>query len=68
MKTNMTSALLFELARLFRDEADAIHQPYAWPPRPAMTEEEKREVMRLDATAARIAYRARLRAYEEGAL
>jgi hypothetical protein len=64
----VNSELLYELAGVFRNEADAIRQPYAWPPRAPMTEDERREVMRLEATAASIAYRARRAAYEEGAL
>lgn len=61
----MTSKLLYELANLFRTEADAIVQQYAWPPRPRLTDAELREVKRLDATAASIRYRGDVAAYEE---
>jgi hypothetical protein len=61
----VTFALLYELANLFMAEADAITQPYAWPPRPDLTPEERREVDRLIVTSRRIAYRAACAAYEE---
>lgn len=62
----MTSSLLYELAQVFRDEADAIVQPYAWPPRASLTDDERREVERLRVTASRIRYRGDVAAYEEG--
>lgn len=62
----MRSELLYELAILFQHEQDAITQPYAWPPRPPLTEEERREADRLYVTGRRIGYRAQCAAYEEG--
>ena len=53
----MTAAFLDELARLFRAEADGIADSYAWPPRGPLTDEERFEIQRLDATANRIHYR-----------
>ncbi len=61
----MTATLLYELANLFLVEADAITQPYAWPPRPDLTTDKRREVDRLVVTSRRIAYRAACAAYEE---
>ena len=61
----MRAELLYELARLFQHEEDAIVQPYAWPPRAPLTPEERREADRLRVTASRIAYRAAEAAYEE---
>ncbi len=54
----MTRELLLELACLFRQEADGITQPYAWPPRESIDDAERSEVNRLVVTASRIAYRA----------
>lgn len=54
----MTPTLLDELARLFRTEADGICDSYGWPPRGPLSDDERNEVQRLDATAARIHYRA----------
>lgn len=54
----MKRDLMIEVARLFLLEADAIAQPYAWPPRAPLTAEERLERDRLDVTAKRIFYRA----------
>lgn len=62
----MNHALLSELTLLFSHEADAIAQPYAWPPRPPLSVEELSEVERLRVTARAIRYRADVAAYEEG--
>lgn len=61
----MNSELLWELSALFSSEADAIVQPYAWPPRSPLSDDERTEVERLRVTAARIRYRARCAEYEE---
>lgn len=60
----MTSSLLFALARLYRAEADRIQQPHAWPPR-VLSDEQRREVRRLDAMSARSYYQGHVAAYEE---
>lgn len=60
----MTPALLHELAWLFRREADAIQDQYAWPPK-VLTDDERRERDRLDACSRGLAYRARVAEYEE---
>jgi hypothetical protein len=57
--------LLHELANVVRTDIDGITQPYAWPPRAPLTNEERREVDRLEATARRIRYRAYCAEYEE---
>lgn len=61
----MKAKLLYELANLFRVEADAITQPFAWPPRRTLSDAERREVQRLDVTASAIRYRGDVAAYEE---
>ncbi len=43
--------MLAQLAWLFHAEADGIVRPYEWPPRPAMTADERAEVDRLARTA-----------------
>lgn len=62
----MTPELLDELAYLFRNEADAIVQPYTWPPRSPLTADERREVERLRVSASAIRYRANVARYERG--
>lgn len=54
----LSSAQFYELADLFARQADAIAQPYAWPPRVPMTAEEVAEVELPTVTSRRIAYRA----------
>ena len=61
----MTSDLLHELANLVRTEADGITQSYAWPPRGPLSDEERHELRRLDATERAIRYRANVATYEE---
>jgi len=61
----MKASLLRELEWLFRLEADAITQPYAWTPRSPLSDEERREVDRLHATGAAIRYRGNVAEYEE---
>ncbi len=60
----MTSKLLHELAFLFRLEADTIVDQYAWPPRPPLSDDELREVRRLDACSRALNYRGNVAAYE----
>jgi hypothetical protein len=60
----VTAALLFELAFLFRKEAEGIADAYAWPPR-TLTDDELREVNRLSVTASSLRYRGAVAAYEE---
>jgi hypothetical protein len=60
------SALLWELYAVFRAEVDGIAQPYAWPPRGPLSDDELREVNRLEACMRGIAYRAHVAEYEEG--
>jgi hypothetical protein len=60
------SEFLWELYGVFRAEQDAITQQYAWPPRGPLSDEELREVNRLEACMRAIAYRAHLAEYEEG--
>lgn len=62
----MRADLLAELSLIFCMEAEAIVQPYAWPPRPPLTDEERREVDRLRVTASSIRYRANVALLEEG--
>lgn len=61
----MTSALLWDLYRVYRSESEAITQDYAWPPRGPLTDDELREVNRLEACMRGIAYRAHVAEYEE---
>jgi hypothetical protein len=61
----VTSALLWELYCVFRAEQDAITKQYAWPPRGPLSDEELREVNRLEACMRGIAYRAHVAEYEE---
>lgn len=65
MRARFTSALLHDLANVVRADADAIQQPYAWPPRAPLSEDERVELRRLDATERAIRYRAHVAEYEE---
>ena len=53
------AVLLEEVACVAQRDADAIRDSYRWPPRPPLTNEERREVDRLDALSRRLFYRAR---------
>lgn len=64
MTVGITSGLLFDLARLFRKESEALTYPYAWPPK-VTTAEETKESMRLLVTSWSISYRAVLAKYTE---
>lgn len=55
----MTGKMLAQLAQVFWAEAEAIVDAYGWPARAPLTDEELREVHRLRALSARLAYRAR---------
>jgi hypothetical protein len=50
--------LLAQLAVLFQRESDKITDSYAWPPRPPLSEEERKEAERLRVTASRVFLRA----------
>jgi hypothetical protein len=50
--------LLLQLSFVALNDQRAVHDPYAWPPLPAMTAEQKNEVERLGVVSARLAYRA----------
>ena len=53
----MNSNLLREIAIICQRDADAISDHYAWPPK-ILTEEERREALRLDILSRRLYYRA----------
>lgn len=53
----MKRALLEELANVAYFDAEALRDPYAWPPK-MMTDDERREADRLLVLSRRIAYRA----------
>lgn len=59
----MTSALLYEVAKVARHDSDAILDFYAYPPK-VLTEEERREADRLLVLSHRIAYQGDVAAYE----
>ena len=53
----MKRALLEELANVAYYDAEALRDPYAWPPR-RLSDDDEREVARLSVLSKRIAYRA----------
>jgi hypothetical protein len=55
----MLGKIFAELAMVTSLDAQAIADPYAWPPRPLMHDDERREVERLNVLSARFAYKAR---------
>jgi hypothetical protein len=56
---NALGKILAELAMVASIDAQAIADPYAWPPRRPMDDGERREVERLNVLSARFAYKAR---------
>jgi hypothetical protein len=54
----MNGKLLAQLACVAQKDCDALRDDYAWPPRPPMTDEERRESERLRIVASRLFYRA----------
>jgi len=53
----MTPDLWEELACIAQRDADAIYDSYAWPPRSALTADERREAERLTVLSKRFWYR-----------
>ncbi len=54
----MDGKLLAQLACVAFADAEGIRDPYRWPPRPELSEEERREVDRLTVLGRRLMYRA----------